>query len=52
MTHVGYIIAAYAATAVVIAGMVAWAFLDLATQKRSLARLEAEGKRRGPRASQ
>lgn len=52
MTHVGYILTAYAATVVVLVGMIAWVFLDLATQKRSIARLEAEGKRRGSGASQ
>jgi heme exporter protein D len=46
MTHLGYILAAYIATAVVLIGMIAAVALDLGGQKRKLARLEAEGKRR------
>jgi heme exporter protein CcmD len=46
MTHLGYIVAAYLAAAIVLIGMVAAVTLDLARQKRRLARLEAEGKRR------
>ena len=46
MTHLGYIVAAYLAAAIVIVGMVAAVTLDLARQKRRLARLEAEGGRR------
>ena len=52
MTHLGYIVAAYSATAIVLLGAIAWAFLDLATQKRGLARLETEGKRRRSGAAQ
>jgi heme exporter protein D len=47
VTHAGYILAAYLATAVVILGLIAWVALDLRTQRRKLARLEAEGRRRG-----
>ncbi len=46
MTHAGYILAAYLATAVVLAGMIAWVALDLRAQKRKLRRLEDEGLRR------
>ncbi len=47
MTHAGYILAAYLATAVVILGLIAWVALDLRTQRRKLARLETEGRGRG-----
>ena len=50
MTHVGYIVAAYLVTAIVLGGMIGWVLLDLATQKRRLDRIEAEGGRR-PKAS-
>ena len=46
MTHVPYIAAAYLATALILAGMVAWAVLDLREQRRKLDRLEAEVRRR------
>jgi heme exporter protein D len=46
MTHLGYIIAAYAAAAVVIIAMVLWVALDLRTQKQKLRRLEDAGLRR------
>lgn len=46
MTHLGYIVAAYLATALVLLGMVAWVAIDLRQQKRGLARLEGEGVRR------
>jgi heme exporter protein D len=46
MTHLGYILAAYLASALVLGGMVAWVLLDLATQKRRLRRLEDNGLRR------
>ncbi len=51
MTHVGYVIAAYAAAALVVLGMIAGVALDLDTQKRKLARLEARGVRRRSEAS-
>lgn len=47
MTHLGYVVAAYLATALVLVGMTAWTLLDLAAQKRRLSRLEAEGRGRG-----
>lgn len=46
MTHLGYILAAYGATTIILLGMVAAVMLDLARQKRRLGQLEAEGKRR------
>jgi heme exporter protein D len=46
MTHLGYIVAAYLAAAIVLIGMVLAVTLDLTRQKRRLDRLEAEGKRR------
>lgn len=51
MTHIGYIVAAYSATAIVLGGMIAWVLLDLQAQKRKLAQLEAAGKRRRPEAA-
>ena len=44
--HAGFIVAAYVATAVVIAGLVAWVMLDYRAQRRALAELEARGVRR------
>ncbi len=46
MTHAGYILAAYLATALILGAMVLWVVLDLRAQRRSLDRLEAEGRRR------
>ncbi len=46
MTHLGYIVAAYLAAAVVLLGMVAGVLLDLRAQKRKLVRLEGRGLRR------
>ena len=46
MTHLGYIVAAYLTTALVLGGVVAWVLLDLATQRRKLRRLEDAGLRR------
>jgi heme exporter protein CcmD len=43
MTHAGYIAAAYLASLLVVAGMIAGVLLDLAAQKRKLARLEEAG---------
>lgn len=44
--HAGFIIAAYAVTAVVLAVMVGWIVLDGRLQKRRLNELEARGVRR------
>ena len=46
MTHLGYILAAYLATAAVLAGTVALVWLDLRAQRRKLRRLEEEALRR------
>jgi heme exporter protein D len=51
MTHLGYIIAAYAATAIVLIATAAWVTLDLRVQKEKLRRLEEQGLRRGSGAS-
>jgi heme exporter protein D len=42
-THTGFIIAAYAAAAVVIIGLCAWVMLDYRAQRRTLAELERHG---------
>ena len=41
--HAAFILAAYAATIVVVAGLVAWVILDFRAQKRVLGDLEAHG---------
>ena len=48
MTHSGYIIAAYLASALVLLGLIVWVVLDLRAQKRKLAQLEEQGLRRRP----
>jgi heme exporter protein D len=50
MTHLGYILAAYLASAIVLLGMVALVALDLRAARDKLARLEQEGLRRRSRA--
>lgn len=45
-THDLYVAAAYAATVVVMAGLVGWILLDRRARKRELAELEASGIRR------
>jgi heme exporter protein D len=45
--HAGFIIAAYAAAAVVIGALVAWVIFDHRKQSRALAELEAKGIGRG-----
>jgi heme exporter protein D len=42
-THAGFIIAAYLAGIVVIAGLIVWVIADYATQKRLLGELEKQG---------
>jgi heme exporter protein CcmD len=42
----GYIVAAYGATAIVLGIMTGWVLLDLSAQKRKLERIEGEGGRR------
>lgn len=44
--HGGFILAAYAVTIVVLAGLFLWIFLDGRAQKRRLAELESRGIRR------
>ena len=46
MTHLGYIVAAYLASLLVLGGLVVAVLADLGAQKRKLARLEASGTRR------
>jgi heme exporter protein CcmD len=46
MTHLGYIVAAYLALALVVLAMTLWVALDLRAQKQKLRRLEEEGLRR------
>ena len=41
--HTGFIIAAYAAAAIVVAGLCAWVMLDYRAQRRNLADLERRG---------
>jgi heme exporter protein D len=45
-THLGFIVAAYAVTAVVLVGIVAWIIVDGRNQRRRIADLEARGVRR------
>ena len=45
MSHLGYIVAAYLATTIVLVATVLWVALDLRTQKRKLQRLEESGRR-------
>jgi len=46
MTHLGYILAAYFASAIVLLAMVALVALDLRAARDKLARLEQDGQRR------
>ena len=46
MTHLGYIVSAYVATAIILLGMIGWVVSDLGAQKRRLDRLEQAGVRR------
>ena len=46
MSHAGFIAAAYVATALVLAGLVAWIVADGRAQRRRLAELEARGIKR------
>jgi len=41
--HAAFILAAYAAAVVVIAGLIGWVTLDLRAQRRQLGDLEADG---------
>ena len=44
--HALYVTAAYAITAIVLAGLVGWVLLDQRARRRDLAELEAAGVRR------
>ena len=46
MTHLGYIVAAYLAAALVIGGLTLWIIMDNRAQQRKLQQLEADGVRR------
>ena len=49
MTHLGYIVAAYIASALVLGGMAAWIAIDLRAQKQRLAALDvSRGQSRAP----
>ena len=41
--HMGFIVAAYAVTAIVVAALIAWVMLDYRAQRRALGDLEAHG---------
>jgi heme exporter protein D len=43
MNHAGFIVASYAAAAIVVVGLTAWVMLDFHAQRRNLAELEARG---------
>ncbi len=43
INHLPFIVGAYAAAFVVIAGLIAWVMLDFRTQRRALADLEMRG---------
>ncbi len=47
MTHLGYVLGAYAVAAAVMLALVAWVTIDHRVQKKRLARLEAERAQRG-----
>jgi heme exporter protein D len=44
--HAAFIVAAYSAGIIVIAGLIAWVVRDYAVQKRALAELEGQGIKR------
>lgn len=46
MSHLAYVVAAYAASVLGIAGLVLWILVDQKAQKRALEELEARGVRR------
>jgi len=47
--HADFIVAAYAVTVLVVAGLIAWVALDYAAQRRILGELEQRGVRRRSR---
>jgi heme exporter protein D len=44
--HAGFIVAAYAAAAIVVSALVLWIFADYRALERSIAELEARGAKR------
>jgi heme exporter protein D len=46
MQHLGFIVAAYAVTALVVAGLILWTIVDYREQRKALGDLEARGVRR------
>ena len=44
--HAGFIVAAYAAAAIVVGALVFWVYADYRALKRSIAELEARGTKR------
>jgi heme exporter protein D len=43
VNHIGFIVAAYAAAVVVVAGLIGWVAFDYRAQRRALAELERRG---------
>jgi heme exporter protein D len=43
MNHLPFIVGSYAATFVIVAGLIAWVMLDFRAQRRALADLERRG---------
>ncbi|MGH6763349.1 MAG: heme exporter protein CcmD [Phyllobacterium sp.] len=46
MTHLGYVLASYGVSAIVLASVIGWILIDQRAQKRAMAELEARGVRR------
>ena len=47
--HLGFIVAAYSVTAIVLTGLIVWVFVDGRIQKAALAELDRRGVRRAGR---
>jgi heme exporter protein D len=43
VNHLGFIVAAYAAAAIIVAALIAWVMLDYRAQQRTLAELDKRG---------
>jgi heme exporter protein D len=43
VNHLGFIVAAYAVTAIIVAALIAWVMLDYRAQQRALAELDKRG---------
>jgi heme exporter protein D len=52
MNHAGFIVASYAAAAIVVVALIAWVMVDFRAQRRNLAELEARGVTRRSASSQ